>query len=147
MKKLLAAVLFLVIPLLGYSETGLFSEKEFVIRLNRYRETLGLTTLPTDPGLSVLAVAYADICKAHGRLDHHFEYSEEYLEAVEGIKKSYDVVAELLQMTYSASSADALDAWLASPSHKEALLRPDAVAVGIGASWSPVLYLVVYVGR
>ena len=99
--------------------------------MNGARKSAGLSPLTLDPGLAATAQHYACENAARQSLDHVGSDGSDILERVrrEGFKPS--LAAENTGIGY-ANASRAFAGWMASPHHRENILRPEVTQVGIG---------------
>lgn len=108
------------------------SEADTLLRLmNEARAASGLAALRLDAALTATAQAYACENAARQSLDHVGSDGSDVLERVRrsGLKPA--LVAENTGLGY-ASAERAFAGWMASPHHRENILRPEVSLVGIG---------------
>jgi uncharacterized protein YkwD len=108
------------------------SEAETLLRLmNEARAAAGLAALRRDPALTATAQSYACENAARQSLDHVGSDGSDLLERVRRSGLQPALAAENTGLGYASAEA-AFAGWMASPHHRENILRPEISLVGIG---------------
>jgi len=143
-------LLLLLLPTFVWAELndGSFDREIFYQILNETRASSDLTAVTDDDNLEYIAEAYADICKAKGNISHDYELTERFMNYVPLLLAKYDAIGEVLMITTEHDESDVLLAWLKSAGHNVVLMKPDALAVGVGISrQDDLIYVVAYMAR
>jgi hypothetical protein len=131
----------LLIVLLVLLTRPLAAQSAVLDWLNQVREEAGLPACRADSRLERTAAEYAARLSERGRLEHRDMRGNGALQRYQAAGGSATLVGEVLAA--GKSLAEAGQAWLASPEHKELLLKPEYSHAGAGsASWRD---LIVYV--
>ena len=130
-----------LIVLLALLSLPLVAQSAVLDWLNQVREEAGLPACRADSRLDRAAAEYAVRLSERGRLEHRDAQGNNALERYQAAGGSATLVGEVLAA--GKSLAEAGQAWLASPEHKELLLKPEYSHAGAGSvSWRD---LIVYV--
>jgi uncharacterized protein YkwD len=153
-------------PTSGYLDSALsFSKKdidkisveyEFLLILNSYRKFYGLDSVTLDPTLSKAAEIQSKYQSqnhivSHTNTNKNFEYPYDRIKSVGIVDQSIsmEICAKVVKIISfyrgRTISEEALDRWVNSPSHNEAMLWKDAKIVGISFYQSPTNNNEVYV--
>jgi hypothetical protein len=127
--------------LLLLTHLPLSAQNQVLDWLNQTRAEAGLAVCSRDSRLARAAADYAALLAARGRLDHRGPDGGSALQRYRAAGGSATLVGEVLAA--AVGPAEAGRAWLASPEHRELLLKPEWSHAGAGsASWGD---LTVYV--
>jgi uncharacterized protein YkwD len=113
-------------------------EKDILIRLNATRASYGVRRLTLSTDLQSAAVSHSRFMLTEGYFAHEssdgspFSVRLKHFYAAAGFDH-WSVGENLLYTTGKLSAANAINAWLGSPSHRKNLLSPAWREVGIGA--------------
>ena len=102
--------------------------------LNTYRAKSGLGPVQLDPALTALAQAQADAMAAQDKVSHDVKGSFEYRLAASGVRAGE--AGENVCAGYF-STADAMQAWRASPEHDVNLRMRSATRFGVALAKNP----------
>jgi uncharacterized protein YkwD len=123
-------------------------ESEFLIILNSYRKFYGLDSVVLDPTLSMAAEIQSKYqaqnrIVSHTNTNKNYEYPYDRIKSVGIIdqSRSMEICVKVVKIVSfyrgRTVSEDALDRWVNSSSHNEAMLWKDAKIVGISFYQSP----------
>lgn len=128
---------FLLSSLLMQSNVGDFAAavlKSAVVNLtNAERATLGLRTLESDPYLTVAAQAKAEDMAARGYFSHEGPDGKEPWQWIKEAGYDYAYAGENLAVRFY-DSADVVEAWMESPSHRANVVKGVYRDIGIGVA-------------
>jgi uncharacterized protein YkwD len=112
-------------------------EAAAVIReVNRVRAAHGLTPVSADPSLMEAAAEYAEELRGRGDLSHVGVDGSTPPQRAELAGYEGGDVAETLAAGFP-SAPETVEAWMESPAHREALLKPDAAYAGAAREDAP----------
>ena len=100
-------------------------------RMNAARASTGLGALTVDPALTVTAQTHARENAARQSLDHVGSGGSDLLKRFGRSGLAPGLAAENTGVGYATAEA-AFAGWMASPKHRENILRPQITVVGIG---------------
>jgi uncharacterized protein YkwD len=128
---LLLTALFLAVPAAPSSTSS--PEHALLTQINAVRSARGLPTLYLDPRLGRAAESHARTQLAQGRIEHG-----PLLARLRSFGVRAPLVGENVAWGVGAVRAgQVLARWLASPGHRENLLRPGFRAAGVGTAFGP----------
>ena len=104
--------------------------------VNRIRAAHGLAAVAADPALMEAAADYASELKGRPDLDHIGRDGSTPPLRAEKAGYAGGNVAETLAAGYDAA-ADAVEAWMESPSHRDVILKADAAYAGVAREEAP----------
>lgn len=104
--------------------------------VNRVRAAHGLTPVSADPALMEAAADYAEELRSRGDISHVGEDGSTPPERAEMAGYAGGEVAETLAAGFP-TAPETVEAWMESPAHRDALLKPDAVYAGAAKEDAP----------
>lgn len=104
--------------------------------VNRVRAAHGLTPVSADPALMQAASDYAEELRGRGDISHYGSDGSTPPERAEMAGYEGGDVAETLAAGFP-SAPETVEAWMESPAHRQALLKPDAAYAGAAKEDAP----------
>lgn len=123
----LAALCGVSVLTMGPAAAGTADEGDLVARVNGFRAGNGLPALEVRDDLAGVARQWAERMAAAGAPSHNPSLAGQ-------VTPAWATAGETVGMAFDPASL--FDAFLASPFHRDSMLRPAFSAMGVGAVWS-----------